>query len=62
MTKVWLRSFFPGGLQMINISMSVLQHGDPGRGNRGENQSKNIEENTWFSYRGHPGLSENIGG
>ena len=21
-------------------------HGDPGRGNRGENQSKNIEENT----------------
>ena len=38
------------------------KHGDPGRGNRGENQSKNIEENTWFSYRGHPGLSENIGG
>ena len=37
-------------------------HGDPGRGNRGGNQSKNIEENTWFSYRGHPGLSENIGG
>ena len=37
-------------------------HGDPGRGNRGENQSNNIEENTCFSYRGHPGLSENIGG